>query len=220
MYVVFFDLDGVLIDSRPAIASCLRATLAGFGLARPDDAELDAVIGPPLGDGFARLLARRGASLSLVPACVDAFRASYGEVAVAGTALQAGIAEVLPRLRARAVLSIATSKPQHLADPIVEALGIRNWFEAVVGPSHDHDGESKSGTLERAIAATEAGLGTTVATAWKAFVGDRKHDIVAAREHAVYAIGATWGYGSEDELRRAGAQAIVYRPLDLLGLLP
>lgn len=219
MHVLFFDLDGVLIDSRPGIASCIQATLASVGLVRARDDELDAVIGPPLNEGFSRLLQERRADPGLVSACVDAFRARYGEVAIAGTVLQEGIAEILPRLRATAVLAIATSKPQRFADPIVTALGIRDNFKAVVGPTASTDGESKTQTLARAIATVETALSRSIAEDAKAFVGDRGHDVIAARAHGMFAIAATWGYGSEDELRGAGAQAIVHRPCDLLEVM-
>ena len=46
-------------------------------------------------------------------------------------------------------------------------------------------------------------------------IGDRGVDMRAARHHGVKALGVRWGYGSEDELREAGAQAICDRPAQL-----
>lgn len=43
-------------------------------------------------------------------------------------------------------------------------------------------------------------------------VGDRKHDIAAAHEHDIRAIGVLWGIGSEDELLTAGADALAHIP--------
>jgi phosphoglycolate phosphatase len=50
-------------------------------------------------------------------------------------------------------------------------------------------------------------------------VGDRKHDIVAAHEHDIRAIGVLWGIGSEAELLTAGADAIAQTPVELKALL-
>ena len=50
-------------------------------------------------------------------------------------------------------------------------------------------------------------------------VGDRSHDIVGARNNGVATIGVLWGYGTIDELREAGAGAIVSAPGDLIAAL-
>jgi phosphoglycolate phosphatase-like HAD superfamily hydrolase len=51
-------------------------------------------------------------------------------------------------------------------------------------------------------------------------VGDRSHDMLAARGASVRAWGAGWGYGDDDELRGAEAELIASSPASLLELLP
>ena len=46
-------------------------------------------------------------------------------------------------------------------------------------------------------------------------IGDRGVDMVAARHHGAHALGVTWGYGSREELREAGAHAFCETPGDL-----
>ena len=46
-------------------------------------------------------------------------------------------------------------------------------------------------------------------------VGDRSFDIIAAHAHGLPAIGVTWGIGTREELRDAGADAIIDRPDEL-----
>jgi phosphoglycolate phosphatase len=50
-------------------------------------------------------------------------------------------------------------------------------------------------------------------------VGDRKHDITAAHEHNIPAIGVLWGIGSEKELLTAGADALAQTTAELATLL-
>ena len=50
-------------------------------------------------------------------------------------------------------------------------------------------------------------------------VGDRSNDMIAARHHGLRAIGALWGYGSRDELDKAGAQSLCEAPLALPALV-
>jgi phosphoglycolate phosphatase len=107
---------------------------------------------------------------------------------------------------------IATSKPRALAEPLTEALDLRRFFLAVIGPELASENEQKALTVERAIQALPAG-------ARPVMVGDRRHDIIAAHAHELPAIGVLWGIGSEDELRAAGADILVREPAQLEPLL-
>lgn len=40
-------------------------------------------------------------------------------------------------------------------------------------------------------------------------VGDRKHDVIGAKENGMYVIGVLYGYGDRMELETAGADCIV-----------
>ena len=43
-------------------------------------------------------------------------------------------------------------------------------------------------------------------------VGDRSHDVTAALHHGCEPIGATWGYGTAEELYSAGATVLFDHP--------
>ena len=46
-------------------------------------------------------------------------------------------------------------------------------------------------------------------------VGDRRHDIEGAHKAGIPAIGILYGYGSEEELKKAGADWIAKTPKEL-----
>ena len=46
-------------------------------------------------------------------------------------------------------------------------------------------------------------------------IGDRKHDIIGAKENKLNSIGVLYGYGNREELSQAGADYIVK---DIAGL--
>ena len=48
-------------------------------------------------------------------------------------------------------------------------------------------------------------------------VGDREHDMIGALRNNLVPIGATWGFGTEKELRQAGAKTILHHPRELPG---
>ena len=49
-------------------------------------------------------------------------------------------------------------------------------------------------------------------------IGDRKHDILGARQNQLSSIGVLYGYGSAEELQNAGADALAKTPQDLESL--
>ncbi len=205
---VLFDLDGVLVDSRAPFARSVNSALTAQGLPPRPEHELHQYLGPPLHRTFQALVGEQ----SLVQPCVDSYRARYREMAASETTVFPGIREILDALYGHLPMVVATSKPRALAEPLLEALQLRRFFVAVVGPELASENEQKAVTVGRAI-------GELAPDAHPVMVGDRKHDIVAAHEHDIRAIGVLWGIGSEAELLTAGADAIAQTPVELKALL-
>ena len=205
---VLFDLDGVLVDSRAAFSRAVNAALVANGLLAKPAHELHQYLGPPLHQTFAELVSDQ----ALVQPCVDAYRAIYGERAATQTAVFPGIRELLADLSQHVPLVVATSKPRALAKPLLQALELRHFFAAVVGPELETENERKTLTVERAMRELPSG-------ARPVMIGDRSYDIVAAHENSIPAIGVIWGIGSEQELRSAGADDLARTPAELAAIL-
>jgi phosphoglycolate phosphatase len=201
-----FDLDGVLVDSRAAITSCINHALASQGRARHPKSELLAFIGPPLAVAFAELTSEPVES-AVVAACVGAYRDAYAHVSLRDTRTIPGIPNALTAMGRSHRLAVATSKPVAFAVPILEVLGLRDRFEVVAGPSVRTLAETKTATIGRALG--ELGAGAAL------MVGDRSFDIRGARDHGLRSVGVTWGIGSADELTAAGADITVDLPAEL-----
>jgi phosphoglycolate phosphatase len=205
--VVLFDLDGVLVDSRGPISSCINHALAAHGVPERDPADLYQYIGPPLLQAFAELTGEPVDS-DAVLRCAAAYRERYAEASLTETELTPGIVDVLAALRDEGRrLAVATSKPRPFAEPLLEALGLREHFDVVSGPELDATGEDKTTTVGNALHALGAERG--------AMVGDRSFDMIAARAHGLHAVGVGWGIGSRAELEAAGAHRIVASPAEL-----
>jgi phosphoglycolate phosphatase len=212
---VFLDLDGCLVDSTRAITGCLNHALEELGLAARPPADLVRLIGPPLAEGLAQLLAEDGADPALVAAGVAAYRARYATVSLAETEVIPGIPEALSALQAVTPLAVVTSKPRAFAVPILDRLGLLDRFVAVHGPDLEHRAEAKAVTLQRALTGVTPG-GDPAATV---MVGDRSHDVVAGQACGTATIGVTWGAGPREELVAAGADRIVDTPVALVASL-
>jgi phosphoglycolate phosphatase len=202
---VLFDLDGVLVDSRTAIAGCLNEALAAHGFAPRPETGLHRFIGPPLAAGFGELTGAEPDS-ALVADCIATYRRHYATASLRDTTAVPGIDRALAELADGHALAVATSKAAAFAEPILEALGLRAFFAAVAGPDTGALDEDKADTVRRALDA----LGGPVRAV---MVGDRSFDVTAARANGLAAIGVTWGIGDAAEL--AGADALVDDPAEL-----
>jgi phosphoglycolate phosphatase len=207
---VLFDLDGVLADSRAAIAGCMNHALAAGGHPVRDEADLHRYIGPPLRLAFAELLAEPVGSAA-VAACIASYRERYATASLTDTVVTPGIADALADLAERHRLGVATSKPLAFAEPLLEALGLRAYFDAVAGPELRTPVEDKTTTVGAALRALGATRGV--------MVGDTAFDMVAAHAHGLRAVGVTWGIGSPEELLAAGAEVLVGEPAELSAAL-
>jgi phosphoglycolate phosphatase len=207
---LLFDLDGCLVDSLASIRACWERTLPRFGAALPSGEQVRRLAGPPVDEVARRLLPR--ASERTIASVVAAYRrcsvASAGEVPA-----YPGVLELLVALRERGVrLGIATSKSIEVAEPVLEALGIRGSFAVVEGTRVDELGTDKATVVVRAL----GGLAPELPVG---LVGDRCHDVAGAHAHGLLAFGALWGYGGREELERAGADALLQTPADVLSLV-
>lgn len=197
-----FDFDGVVIESRPAITTCLNMALQENGFPSREQAELVPMIGPPLAAAFAQLTGLPRES-DVVAGLVASYRHHYATVSLTDTDLIPGIDGVLRHLAARRTLALATSKSSAFVRPLLAHFGIEELFTVVCAPAMSTLHESKGETIRRALA--ELGLPRLAV-----MVGDRSHDIIGARENGIRSIGVTWGVGDLGELNDAGADAIVH----------
>ena len=212
---VVFDFDGVLVDSVAPVTSSINAALRAHGLAERDPAALRSLIGPPTFAAFSELLGAPPESPS-VAAVVATYRAHYAAVYLTATRVFEGIVAMLEGLTADmrhrgGGLAVATSKSSDFAQPLLDALGLARFFAATAAADPLARSDDKFAVVGRAL----AGLGVSEAT----MVGDRSFDMEAARAHGLRAVGVSWGIGSVEELRAAGAEAIADTPAELLALL-
>jgi phosphoglycolate phosphatase len=201
-----FDLDGCLIDSTPAITASIRAAAAELEVPIDPDDDLVWCVGPPLLRSMEQLLDRAGHDRSTAHLLVDVYRVDYRATWLERTRVFDGIPEVLDACRAAGLrLAVVTSKPEPIARPILDGLGLRPSFEALHAPAEDHRAEPKRTTLARALRdlAPDGGAGATV------MIGDRSHDVTAGLDCGTRTVGVTWGAGAAAELEAAGAHAIV-----------
>lgn len=199
MATIFLDLDGTLTDPKPGITRSVVHALESLGLEAPDPDSLDWVIGPPLLWSFERL------GTPDPEAAMAAYRARYADVGLYENQVFDGIPELLAGLRAAGhVLHLATAKPHIYARRITAHFGLAQHLTREFGPELDGTRNDKGELLAYALEITGARPDESV------MIGDRHHDIDAARAVGMKAIGVLWGYGPREEL--AGADRLCAAP--------
>ena len=203
--IVLFDLDGTLTLPEEGITRGAQVALAAVGIAVEDRATLVSLIGPPFQDWAAETWGLAGDDLDLASRTYRAYMTDQG---IYENTLYPGIVEVLTDCAAGGVtLAVATSKPDFLANAILDHFGLRSWFDVVGGAESDGSRRRKGDVIGYTLGQLGVVPGPDTV-----MVGDREHDVIGAREVGLSCIGVLWGYGSRDELEAAGAAAIVSSP--------
>ncbi len=206
--IVFFDLDGTIVDSFEGLSNSYRHTFAAMGVPMPSDAELRRCVGPPLRGNLARLLDTE--SSARVEEGVTHFRRYYSTRGWAENRVYDGVRELIESFRAEGVrLVIATGKPRVYAERILEHERLASHFEGVIGPPLDAGKDDKAVLLAHELPAR--GLVSPGAP----LIGDRREDVRAALANGLHPVGITWGYGDHAELSGAGATTILATPADV-----
>ena len=117
-----------------------------------------------------------------------------------------GVPGMLDRLQVVGPLLVATSKMAEYAERIVRHFGLSPYFAGVYGAEPGGHFDDKADLLAHLVRRERLTAECTI------MIGDRVFDVAAARANGLRAIGALWGYGSERELREAGAAQLCATP--------
>ena len=188
---VIFDLDGTLIDTADDLAAAMNHVLASYDLAPLSTAEVRHLVG----HGAKALIAAgfRAAGRPLMPdtemeRARAAFIRFYREnIAIHSRPFDHALETLDMLARAGAALSVCTNKPQILADPLIDELGLTPLFSTVVGSTPQRP--SKPDAAQALLCLERSGRDKAI------FVGDSDTDILTAQAINAPCLLARFGYG-------------------------
>lgn len=99
---------------------------------------------------------------------------------------------------------MATSKPEPFARAILERYGFTGYFKAIAGGFLDETRSKKSEVIAAALEQLQ-----TRDVSRAVMVGDRKYDVLGAKEVGLPCIGLDSGFSEVGELEAAGAVFVV-----------
>lgn len=191
--------------------ACFRHTLQQLGHDPDAAGDLTWAVGPPIAVSLQRLIAPFGDDR--VDLALTFYRERYSAVAIYECTVYPGVADMLDGLRrAGHTLCIATSKRRDFAERVIDYLGLREYVRGVYGAIPGGGLDRKQDLLEHILGVEHLAAASCV------MLGDRFHDIEAAKANAIRSIGALWGYGGRQELEHAGADVIAAVPEDVVAL--
>lgn len=200
--LVFYDLDGTLVDSFEDIANALNFALRTLGLPEHSVARVKTFVGR----GITRLvelglgtenLRRLNEALPLVSEYYKSHAAETARV-------YPGVLETLSQSHGLGISQVVlTNKPQDIAVRTCELAGITPFVDQVRGES---PGRPLKPDPQSALEALQE-LG--VAAAESAIVGDGQPDVELGQAAGLYVIGCTWGVSTRDEMKKYGADAVI-----------
>lgn len=202
---VVFDLDGTLIDSVGDITDALNAALAKEGLETFSEAELRLMVGGGARVLIERVLNVRGLAENegLAQRLHASFMGIYKSVSVARTTVYPHGRELLSELRDDgAKLAICTNKPLSITEDVLAKLGLREFFQAVVGGTDELPKKPHPAMLLEALSR----LGSTAEQAL--MIGDSNADVGAARAAGVPVVVVRYGY-SRVPVHELGADLVI-----------
>ena len=206
---VLFDLDGTLTDSGEGIINCAALALEHFGLEVPSREEMRVFVGPPLHETFRRF----GVPADKTDEAIRVYRSRYVPTGMFENTPYPGIQALLEALKKEGyTLYVATSKPEEMSVTILERFGLAPFFDRICGASTDSSRSTKDAVIAYLLEQSGAKEDMVM-------VGDTKYDVLGAKAHGIPAIGVSWGYGSVEEMREAGAVGIADTMEQLVDIL-
>lgn len=198
---ILFDLDGTLTDPKVGITKSVQHALKAFQIKVEDPDTLCCYIGPPLNQSF---MEYHKLTASQAQQAIVKYREYFADKGIFENEVYDGIEAMLTKLYKEGKrLFVATSKPEVFARRILEHFGLQGYFEDICGATLDLSRSTKDAVIRYALEKNEIwDLSDAV------MVGDRRHDVEGAKAVGIKCIGVLYGYGTREELKKAGTDRI------------
>lgn len=225
---ILFDLDGTLTASGIGITKCVQHALKKMGHPENDLKKLEIFIGPPLITQFMEYL---NISKEEAEQAVAYYRERYTTVGIFENKLYPNVEKMLKTLKDNNyTLAVSSSKPEKFVKQILEHFKIDEYFDEVVGATMSEKRTDKADVIEETLKrlgrincsnndANNTATEKTINTENIIMVGDKKHDILGARQFGIPCVAVSYGYGTIEELTNENPHKIVDTVDELLDYL-
>lgn len=190
--VLIFDLDGTLVDSSTDIVSAMNHALRVMHLPERRPEEIISYIGTGVSDLVRKSLGRR--HVALVAKGVALFSSYYVKHPADTSTLYPHVVQTLAYFAKKRKI-VLTNRYRRFAEATLKALGIRAYFEEIVGGDDERCKKPSPCLLKKMMA------DLAIAPADALVIGDMAIDVVAAKNAGMKSCWVTYGLGKRSEVR-------------------
>lgn len=191
--ILLFDLDGTLTDPKIGITKSVQYALSKFNIKEENLDNLEKFIGPPLMESFCDFYSFK--EQEAVKA-VQYYREYFSIKGIYENVLYPKIPELLIKLKnLNKKKIVATSKPTIFAEKILKHFKIYHHFSSVIGSNLDGTRTSKTEIIKFILSKLPDVKKENIV-----MIGDRKHDVIGAKNNGIHSIAVSYGYGTIEEL--------------------
>ena len=207
--IIFFDLDGTLINSAPDLANSINYMLLKLSKQVVDKE----IIHQWIGNGAQMLVKRALSGSVIINDNIDAdqfnkayqiFIDHYKEHVCIETFTYDNVQSTLEYLyKNNYKLAIITNKPEQFIAPILQKLHIEKYFDYAIGGDSLKKKKPDPQPIQHCIEKFNTHNSNCV------MIGDSKNDIVAAKAANIFSIGVTYGYNYDEPISRYEPDIII-----------
>ena len=207
---IFFDVDGTLVDARRDIANAMNYALESMGLPVLPVEKIISYVGTGVSHLISNCLGTDDAKL------VEKGIRLYGEYYVAHAADEAFLyphaVEILDYLKDKRKF-ILTNRYAAFADILLKALGVRKYFEEVIGGDDEGCLKPSACIIDRVV--KTSGIDKSKAL----IVGDMSYDIMTGNNAGVKTCWVTYGLGNIGEIKDLRPDYIIEDLIELKDII-
>ena len=201
--LIIFDFDGTLGDTRRNIVTTMQMTINELQLPSRTEAECASTIGLPLAECFRTLFS--DIQEELIPRCTETYRMIFNEnlQKITPEAFP-GVVKTLRTLKEHGfALTIASSRSRNSLTELTHNMGIADYISYLIGADDVMEAKPKPEPVLKTLAAMHYAASETLV------VGDMAVDILMGSNAGTKTCGVTWGNGTREDLKKAGADFII-----------
>lgn len=202
------DLDGTLVDSIGDLAAAASELASALGGRPPAPHEVARMVGDGAGLLVRRVLESAGLAPD-TPGSLEQYLAIYDRRLLETTRAYDGIHDALATVAPTLRLAVLTNKPAAPSERMLAALGLRPFFEQVVGGDGPHGRKPDP----RGLLALASGAASV------AHFGDSPVDWETAQAAGCPFVWARYGFGAVRFAAAPETPFVVNRPSDLPAVL-
>lgn len=207
-----FDLDGTISNPEKGIVNGYKYSFEQLNIPLPSHAELLQLIGPPLRNVFQDMY---GFSEADTTRAIEVYREYYNhQGGLYENELFVGIDELFSSLNKKnKTLHVATFKGAAV-DIILNHFNIFHHFKQILFYNEAINMITKEKMIEFIMKQENVSDKNEVV-----MIGDRKHDLLAAKNVGVKSVGVLYGFGSKEEINACAPDFIAKDVKELYAIL-